>query len=44
MTGSLSVRGEALPIGGVTAKIEAAASLGIKKVVIPRANGPDVLP
>ena len=43
MTGSLSVRGEVLPIGGVTAKIEAAASLGIKKVVIPRANGPDVL-
>ena len=43
MTGRLSVRGEVLPIGGVTAKIEAAASLGIKKVVIPRANGPDVL-
>ena len=43
MTGSLSVRGEVLPIGGVTAKIEAAASSGIKTVVVPRANMQDVL-
>lgn len=43
MTGSLSVRGEVLPIGGVTAKIEAAASAGIKTVIIPRANAQDVL-
>ena len=43
MTGSLSVRGEVLPIGGVTAKIEAAARAGIKTVVIPRANAQDVL-
>ena len=43
MTGSLSVRGEVLPIGGVTAKIEAAARSGIKTVVIPRANMQDVL-
>jgi Lon-like ATP-dependent protease len=43
MTGSLSVRGQVLPVGGVTAKIEAAAELGIKKVVIPRANLKDVL-
>ena len=33
MTGSLSVRGEVLPIGGVTAKIEAAAGSGIKTVI-----------
>jgi Lon-like ATP-dependent protease len=32
-----------LPIGGVTAKIEAAAQSGIKTVVIPRANMQDVL-
>ncbi|TLZ45278.1 MAG: ATP-dependent protease LonB [Methanobacteriota archaeon] len=44
MTGSLSVRGQVLPVGGVTAKIEAAAELGIKKVVIPRSNMKDVLP
>jgi len=43
MTGSLSVRGEVLPIGGVTAKIEAAAKCGIKRVIIPRANMKDVL-
>ncbi len=43
MTGSLSVRGEVLPIGGVTAKIEAAAKSGITRVIIPRANMNDVL-
>ena len=43
MTGSFSVRGEVLPIGGVTAKIEAAAAAGVKTVVIPRANMQDVL-
>ncbi|HWG90843.1 MAG TPA: ATP-dependent protease LonB [Candidatus Thermoplasmatota archaeon] len=43
MTGSLSVRGEVLPIGGVTAKIEAAAEAGMKKAIIPRANLNDVL-
>ncbi len=43
MTGSLSIRGEVLAVGGVTAKIEAAAQSGIKKVVIPRVNLKDVL-
>jgi Lon-like ATP-dependent protease len=43
MTGSLSVRGEILPVGGVTAKIEAAAKAGIQKVIIPRSNLQDVL-
>jgi len=43
MTGSLSVRGQVLPVGGVTAKIEAAAEMGIRKVVIPRSNLKDVL-
>jgi Lon-like ATP-dependent protease len=43
MTGSLSVRGHVLPVGGVTAKIEAAAESGIKKVLIPRANMRDVV-
>ena len=43
MTGSLSVRGEVLPIGGVTAKIEAAARSGIGQVIIPKANLRDVL-
>jgi Lon-like ATP-dependent protease len=43
MTGSLSVRGNVLPIGGVTYKIEAAAKAGITKVLIPDANLDDVL-
>lgn len=43
MTGSLSVRGDVLPVGGVTYKIEAAAQAGIKKVIIPKANEADVL-
>ncbi|HUK38182.1 MAG TPA: ATP-dependent protease LonB [Methanomicrobiales archaeon] len=43
MTGSLSVKGDVLPIGGVTYKIEAAAKAGIRKVLIPLANVDDVL-
>jgi Lon-like ATP-dependent protease len=43
MTGSLSIRGDVLPIGGVTAKIEAAARAGLKKILIPKANVQDVL-
>jgi len=43
MTGSLSVRGQVLPVGGVTAKIEAAAEMGIRKVAIPKANMKDVI-
>jgi len=43
MTGSLTVRGEVLPVGGVTQKIEAAIEAGIKKVIIPKSNEQDVL-
>ncbi|MEM0498009.1 MAG: ATP-dependent protease LonB [Methanothrix sp.] len=43
MTGSLSVRGDVLPVGGVTQKIEAAAQAGIKTVLIPKSNMGDVL-
>lgn len=43
MTGSLSVRGDVLPVGGVTQKIEAAASAGIRTVLIPKSNMGDVL-
>ena len=43
MTGSISIRGTVLPIGGVTAKIEAAAEAGMKTVLIPKANLNDVL-
>jgi Lon-like ATP-dependent protease len=43
MTGSLSVRGDVLPVGGVTYKIEAAAKAGLKTVIIPKANEQDVM-
>jgi len=43
LTGSLSIRGEVLAVGGVTAKIEAAIEAGIKRVIIPKANEKDVL-
>lgn len=42
LTGSLSVRGDVLPVGGVTGKIEAAAEAGITKVLIPKSNMEDV--
>ncbi|CCQ32724.1 ATP-dependent Lon protease protein [Halorhabdus tiamatea SARL4B] len=43
MTGSLSVRGDVLPVGGVTHKIEAAAKTGLDTVIIPKANEQDVM-
>ena len=43
MTGSLSVRGEVLPIGGVSAKVEAAIEAGIKKVLVPKSNLKDIV-
>jgi len=43
MTGSLSVRGKVLPVGGVTAKLEAAAASGIKIALIPEENAKDVM-
>ncbi|RZN40100.1 MAG: ATP-dependent protease LonB [Methanophagales archaeon ANME-1-THS] len=43
MTGSLSVRGDVLPVGGITPKVEAAAQAGIKEVLIPQSNLNDVL-
>ena len=43
ITGSLSIRGEVLPVGGVSAKIEAAAKAGIETVIIPYKNKDDVV-
>lgn len=43
MTGSLSVRGEVLPVGGVTAKVQAAIKAGFKEVIIPASNSADVV-
>ncbi|MCL5101813.1 MAG: ATP-dependent protease LonB [Candidatus Marsarchaeota archaeon] len=42
MTGSLSVRGAVLPVGGVTSKVEAAISTGMRAVIIPYSNKDDI--
>jgi len=38
LTGELSVCGKILPVGGVPEKIQAAAKLGLKRVLIPASN------
>lgn len=43
MTGSLSVRGEVLPVGGVSSKAEAAIDAGIKTIIVPRSNLQDIV-
>ncbi len=43
MTGSISVRGTVLPVGGVAAKVEAAIDSGLKKVLVPASNFGDVI-
>jgi len=43
MTGSLSVRGEVLPIGGVSSKVEAVIDAGLKKVLVPKSNINDIV-
>ncbi|AJF61997.1 TPA: ATP-dependent protease LonB [Candidatus Woesearchaeota archaeon] len=43
MTGSLSVRGEVLPVGGVTSKVEAAIEAGLKYVIVPKSNMRDII-
>lgn len=43
LTGSVSVRGETLPVGGVTAKVEAAIEAGIPTVIVPRSNLQDIV-
>ncbi|MFQ5818495.1 MAG: ATP-dependent protease LonB [Candidatus Heimdallarchaeota archaeon] len=43
LTGSITVRGIVLPVGGITAKVTAAAEAGIKRVIIPHANLGDAM-
>ena len=43
MTGSLSVRGEVLPVGGVSSKVEAAIATGIKTILVPKSNLQDIV-
>ncbi len=43
MTGSLSVRGKVLPVGGITPKVEAAIEAGMESVIIPKSNLEDIV-
>jgi Lon-like ATP-dependent protease len=43
MTGSLSVRGEVLPVGGISSKVHAAVKAGFTEVIIPRSNLADIV-
>jgi len=38
MTGELSIKGMVMPVGGVTAKVEAARRAGARKVIVPAEN------
>lgn len=42
MTGEISLRGRVLPIGGLKEKTMAAYKYGMKTVIIPKANEPDL--
>jgi ATP-dependent Lon protease len=42
MTGSLTVRGDVLPVGGVSSKTEAAIEAGVKTIIIPYSNKEDI--
>lgn len=42
MTGSLDVRGDVLPIGGVTGKMEAAIETEIANAIVPKMNYDDI--
>ena len=43
MTGEISLRGRILPVGGIKAKLLAAARAGVQTVVMPRRNEKDLV-